>query len=190
MLFRSGEVLPVEKERLIPVRDGDILKLGNEQVLTFLDAPGHAPHELCIYESRNRGIFVGDAVGHHIEGTDIIVPITPPPSFDFELYIETIYRLIKMNASLIYYPHSGADDRSREKLETSIRKLQEREAIIAGAAGENKLGAAVEMVISRVCHELEPIKSSLRELYDYWTEVDIPMSASEHVRHYIQKHGL
>jgi glyoxylase-like metal-dependent hydrolase (beta-lactamase superfamily II) len=76
-VVRNGEVLPVEGRRLTAAFDGDTLDLGQGQILTILDAPGHAPHEICILESRNRGIFVGDAVGHHLRGTEIMVPVTP-----------------------------------------------------------------------------------------------------------------
>jgi len=59
---RCGEILPIEQERVQPVNDGDTIRLSDRQLLRFIDAPGHAPHELCIYESRNQGLFTGDAV--------------------------------------------------------------------------------------------------------------------------------
>ena len=41
-----GEVIPIAQERVQPVDDGDKLSLGDKQVLTFIDSPGHAPHHL------------------------------------------------------------------------------------------------------------------------------------------------
>jgi glyoxylase-like metal-dependent hydrolase (beta-lactamase superfamily II) len=187
---RNGEVLAIAEERLMPVYDGDTLKLGDEQTLTFLETPGHAPHELCIYESRNRGIFVGDGVGHFIEGTDIMVPITPPPKFDQELYIQSLYRMMKLNAARIYFAHSGSSDQVMKRLEDAVRKLREREAIIKKADAEHRLDEAAERIIKHICAELEFLKKDRSPIYDYWANVDIPMSAHEHVRYYRNKNGL
>lgn len=187
---RNGEVLTIAEERLMPIYDGDTIKLSDEQILTFLETPGHAPHELCIFESRNRGIFVGDGVGHHIEGTDIMVPITPPPKFDQELYIQSLYRMMNLNAARIYFAHSGSSDQVRRRLEDAVRELKDREAIIEKAAAENKLDEAAERIIEHICAELEFLKKDKGTILDYWASVDIPMSAHEHVRYYRNKNGL
>ena len=187
---RNGEVLPIAEERLMPVRDGDTIKLSDEQILTFLETPGHAPHELCIFESRNRGIFVGDGVGHYIEGTDIMVPITPPPKFDQEQYIQSLHRMMKLNAARIYFAHSGSSDQVQRRLEDAVRELKDREAIIEKAAAENKLDEAAGRIIKHICAELEFLKKDKSTIFDYWASVDIPMSAREHVRYYRNKNGL
>ena len=119
---RNGEVLPVAEQLVMAVHDGDVVRLSNKQILTLLECPGHAPHELCIFESRNSGLFVGDAVGHYIAGTGIMVPITPPPSFDMELYIQTLNRLINMNATKIYFSHFGTGEPVTDILQTAIQK--------------------------------------------------------------------
>jgi glyoxylase-like metal-dependent hydrolase (beta-lactamase superfamily II) len=189
-LVRNGEVLPVEGKRLVPAFDGDTLDLGRGQILTILDAPGHAPHEICILESRNRGIFVGDAVGHHIEGTDIIVPITPPPGFDLELYLLTLEKIKKLEASRIYFAHTDTSEQVDLRLESAARELKARDRIIAEAAAEGKLETAAKRVIAHACGSLEWLKKEMKPVYDYWAEVDIPMSATEHVRYYRKKHRM
>ncbi|GAH08832.1 unnamed protein product, partial [marine sediment metagenome] len=57
VMIRYGEVVPIESSRVQAIYDGDTIKLSDRQVLKFVDAPGHASHELCIYESRNNGIY-------------------------------------------------------------------------------------------------------------------------------------
>jgi glyoxylase-like metal-dependent hydrolase (beta-lactamase superfamily II) len=186
----NGEVLPVPEQRLIPANDGDTLNLGKGQALTLLSCPGHAPHELCILESRNRGIFVGDAVGHHIDGTDVMVPITPPPSFDLTLYITTLNRLMSLSSDTIYFAHSGSSNQVQKYLKLARQKLIDREIIIEKAAAENNLESAAEMIINQASGELVWVKEHMRPVYDYWIEIDIPMSAAEHVRYYKKKYGL
>lgn len=186
----NGEVLSVPEQRLIPANDGETLNLGKEQVLTLLSCPGHAPHELCILESRNRGIFVGDAVGHHLDGTDVMVPITPPPGFDLSFYITTLNRLIGLGTDVIYFAHSGSSHQVQEYLELARQKLIDREKIIEKAAAENNLENAADMIIKYVSGELGWVKQHMGPVYEYWTKIDIPMSAAEHVRYYKKKHGL
>ncbi len=84
-MIRDGEVVTIAEDRVKPVHRGDVLRLSQGQVLEFIDAPGHAPHELCIYEKRNKGIFVGDAAGISILKRGFLFPETPPPSFDLDL---------------------------------------------------------------------------------------------------------
>jgi glyoxylase-like metal-dependent hydrolase (beta-lactamase superfamily II) len=190
ILVKAGEVLPVDETRIIPAHDGDTFKLSNEQSLTLLETPGHASHELCILESRNRGLFVGDAVGHFIEGTDIMVPVTPPPSFDLELFLKSLARLKQINASRIYFPHAGISSQVDEKLDLSAKKLQERDNFIAKAAAENKIDCAQDLLTEYICAELGIIKQNMKPVFDSWAAGDIPMSAFEHVNYYRKMHQL
>jgi glyoxylase-like metal-dependent hydrolase (beta-lactamase superfamily II) len=185
----NGEVLPIPEQSLIAANDGDILELGDGQVLTLLACPGHAPHELCIIDSRSRGVFVGDAVGHYLDGTDVMVPVTPPPSFDLDLYIATLNRLMSLPVDKIFFAHSGTSDQVQEKLELAKRKLLDREKIISEAAAVKNLEGCAEQVVKYVSSELGWVREYKRQVYDYWTGVDIPMSAAEHVRYYKKKHG-
>ena len=189
-MIRNGEVVPVDEYRVKPVYDDDTITLSGGQLLTFLEAPGHASHELCIRESRNNGVFVGDAVAHHVVGTDISVPVTPPPSFNLELYINSLNKLMKLHASRLYFAHFGVSDKVEDKIKLAINELNTRDEIIAKAVKENSIDRAAEMVVDHARSVLQPIKKEMKAVYDYWAEVDIPMSAREHVRHYRKRHCI
>ena len=190
VLARNGEVLAIDAQRLAPVTDGAVVRLGRGQDLTIIHAPGHASHEICVLESRNRGLFAGDAVGHYLAGTNIMVPVTPPSSFDLELYLQTLARLMQLEASRIYFAHSDTSEDVRARLEAAAEELRARDSIIAQTASEGRLDTAAEKVIAHICAGLERIKKEMPLVYDYWTQVDIPMSATEHVRHFRKKHGM
>jgi glyoxylase-like metal-dependent hydrolase (beta-lactamase superfamily II) len=104
---QNGEIVPIEAARVQIPDDGDKLKLSDSQTLTFYDGLGHSPHELCIAESRNKGVFVGDAVGNFNAAHDILVAITPLPSFDYGLYMASLQKLEKLNPAVLYFPHYG-----------------------------------------------------------------------------------
>ena len=183
-MIRNGEVVPVDEYRVKPAHDGGTIMLSDRQLLTLLETPGHASHELCIHESRNNGIFVGDAVALHVAGTDISVPVTPPPSFDLELYIDSLNKLMKLNASRLYFAHFGVSDKVEEKIKLAIDELKIRDEIIVKADRENSIDRAVEMVVEHARAALQPIRKEMKAAYAYWAEIDIPMSAREHVRYY------
>jgi glyoxylase-like metal-dependent hydrolase (beta-lactamase superfamily II) len=187
-LKRNGPVISISPDRVQAVHEGDRIYLSDAQNLQIMECPGHAPHEICVLESRNRGIFVGDAVGHIVEGTDVILPVTPPPSFDLDLYLKSLQRLKKLQSSIIYFAHAGASRQTREKLEAAERELLIRDKIISQAFSQNRPDIAAQKVIEHVREILEVIKKDMRAAYDYWLDVDVAMSAAEHVRYFQKKH--
>jgi glyoxylase-like metal-dependent hydrolase (beta-lactamase superfamily II) len=187
---RNGEVLPVDPARITPAFDGDVIRLGRGQTLTLLETPGHAPHELCIREGRNNGVFVGDAVGHYIANMEVMVPVTPPPSFDLELYLQTLDRLLQLKPARLYFAHTDTSDEVPELLQLAAQKLKERDSLIARAAAENRLDEAAQLLTAHICAELGLLNQELPDVYADWAKNDIPMSAAEHVRYYRKTHGL
>ncbi len=155
IIAQWGEAMPVEPERVQVVDDNDTIRLSEKQVLDFIDAPGHAPHELCIYERRNGGIFTGEALGLYFIDDEVLLPCHPPPSFDLEVCIKTIQRLMTLNASRLYFAHFGVTDRVEEILQLAIDKVQIYGNIVAEAIKENALDDITERVLAQVAPELE-----------------------------------
>jgi len=180
-----GEVIPVEPERVQVVHDNDTIKLSGEQVLDFIDAPGHAPHELCIYERRNGGLFTGDALGLYFVEDEVLLPCHPPPSFDLEVCINTIQRLMKLKANMIYGAHFGASNKVQEILHLAIDKLQIYGNIVAEAVKENAVDSIAEQVMAQARADLEPIRKK-PSLYEFLTE-NIVASCIAGFTHYYQE---
>lgn len=155
---RNGEVAPVEAERVKPVYDADTLRLGERQLLQFIDAPGHAPHAICIYESRNSGVFTGDTAGIYIAENEILVPNTVPPSFDAGLYINTIQKLMELKATKLYFAHFGVSSKVQELLRLNIDKLQAWDDMVSEAIKENDFDGVVSRMIAQRYAEIEPVK--------------------------------
>ena len=187
IMMRVGEVVPIEASRIQEIHDGDTIKLGDKQVLKFIDTPGHAPHELCIYESRNGGLFTGDAVGMYVAEGEVLRPLSPPPDFDLELYINTLERLMRLNATTIYFSHFGISNKVQESLQLAIDKLRIWDDIVEKAARENALGSAAERMIAQACVELEPIRGK-KSLYEYLTRQAMPLSAAGFMKNYQERH--
>ncbi|MBI2328431.1 MAG: MBL fold metallo-hydrolase, partial [Chloroflexi bacterium] len=138
-LSQETELVPIEAERIKAVSDGDTIELGEQQVLRIIEAPGHAPHELCVYESRNNGLFSGDAAGLSVAENKVLVMVNAPPSFDADLSIATLKRLMALKASRIYFAHFGMSCEVQPKLQLAIDTLQAWDDIMTEAVREDAL---------------------------------------------------
>ena len=183
-----GEVLPVDSDRVLPVGEGDSLTLSQSQILRFLDTPGHAPHELCIHETRNGGVFTGDALALFIPDYDIVLPYHPPPQFDLTMCLETLERLVILSPDKIYYSHFGVSDNVMENIARARKMLLEWGDIIREAIKNDELAEVKSKLVHCAELELEPIKHvpNMIPLYSYLIERSFPMSAEGHIRYYKQ----
>jgi len=102
----AGEVIPVPRERVWAVSGGEVVSLGNRD-LDIIAAPGHAPHQICVFDRQTRGLFPGDAVGTLPPGLRRPIPAVVPPSFDMDQYLDTLRRLRELKPSVIYLSHLG-----------------------------------------------------------------------------------
>ncbi|MFC1978117.1 MBL fold metallo-hydrolase [Chloroflexota bacterium] len=189
-LLNETAVLPIETERIRPVYDGDVIELGEQQVLRIIEAPGHAPHELCIYESRNNGLFAGDAAGKCVAENNVLVMVNAPPSFDADLSIDTLKRLMELKASRIYFAHFGMSREVQGKLQLAMDTLQVWDDIMTESVRENQLDSVAERLLVQAGTALEPIRKECPSLYEYLTKHDMPMSVDGYLKYYQDKHGV
>ncbi len=181
-----GEVLPVDSHRVQALDDGDKIQLSDKQSLSFIDAPGHAPHELCIYETRNCGMFSGDAIAVFISDYDILLPFHPPPHFNLELCLKTLSRLERLSAKIIYYSHFGTSNLVKEHIYRSREQLMLWDKIFRNAVKEGDLKNVSSKMISQALAQIEPLKAikAMDLLYEYLASEHIPMCAAGHVKYY------
>jgi glyoxylase-like metal-dependent hydrolase (beta-lactamase superfamily II) len=111
-----GPILPVPESQIKSVADGEIIKVGGRE-LQIIYAPGHAPHHIAIFDRSVKGIFCGEALGLPGEGgKHPPLPAVAPPSFDQEIYIETMEKLRKLGARILFYAHGGVVGHDADRL--------------------------------------------------------------------------
>lgn len=184
MMAKMGEVVPVDVDRVHPVAENDRIELSAGQELSFMETPGHAPHELCIRESRNNGLFSGDAIGVSVAGNSVLLPVTPPPSFDLTLYLATLERLARLDVSRIYYSHFGATDSVGEDLRRAADLLQAWNGLVLRAIAEDGSDNAAEKLRQSMSAGLEPVRP-MELLHKYLIEQLVPMNVAGYMK-YIQ----
>ena len=105
-----GEVLPVPKERLRELGDGEKVKVGG-RVLQTPHAPGHAWHHLAVWDATGGVVFAGDAMGVSYRNFDsetggpVALPSTPPNQFNPEAMRSSIEMMRDLRPGMIAFAH-------------------------------------------------------------------------------------
>lgn len=134
-----GTMQAIPADRLVSVTDGMTLDLGRHE-LTFLDSPGHAPHELTIFDRRNGCVYTGDAAGLYFPGDEILMPVAPAPAFDLEKNVDTLRRLAGLEPRALLFSHYGPHLRPKEAIERMLFLYPEWGRLVKAklaAAGED-----------------------------------------------------
>jgi glyoxylase-like metal-dependent hydrolase (beta-lactamase superfamily II) len=116
-----GEVAPVPASNLNPLS-------GGEEVLGFRVAytPGHASHHVSYLHPPSGRAFVGDTAAVRIPPSDFVMPPTPPPDIDLELWEDSIDRILDWEPKSLGLTHFGEIDRPEEHLELVRERLREQ----------------------------------------------------------------
>lgn len=175
-------IIPVPEERLLIKGEGDVLEIGPECTLKFLDTPGHAKHHFSIYDPVSNGIFTGDTVGIRYDqlirdGINFFLPSTSPNHFDPVAMHQAIKRIRDFHVDRIYYGHFGMTNLINEALEQVSEWLdvfvEEGEKTFAAGEGYAELATRL----------LYRVKEHLRTLnvpddHDVYVLVNLDMQVS------------
>jgi glyoxylase-like metal-dependent hydrolase (beta-lactamase superfamily II) len=104
-----GPIVPVGESQIMVPEDGEVISIDGRE-LQIIYAPGHAPHHMVIFDHSMQGLFCGEALGFPSQGAKMfLLPAVAPPSFDHDLYLETIERLRQLGARMLFYSHGGLE---------------------------------------------------------------------------------
>jgi glyoxylase-like metal-dependent hydrolase (beta-lactamase superfamily II) len=116
-----GEVAPVPKANLHPLR-------GSEEILGFRVAytPGHASHHVSYLHPPTGRAFVGDMAAVRIPPSNWVLPPTPPPDIDLELWEESIDRILDWEPESLGLTHFGDVDQPEAHFDLVRERLREQ----------------------------------------------------------------
>ncbi len=186
MVRKTGPVTPIDQEKVTAVSGDEIFKLGKGQSLRILHMPGHAPHQLCILESRHNGVFSGDAVGILVAEGKVLMPATPPPAFDLELSLSSLQTLQQLKPERIYFAHFGATDKVTESLKIAVDKLKTWHTIVSQAFAKGGFEVAFKKIREQLYTELEPARE-YESLYQYLADGIVAMNVTGLLKYYQDK---
>lgn len=123
LMARYGLPDRISANRVHSVSDEEEIALGDGVTIRAVWTPGHAPHHVSYFVEEDRALFTGDAVGVQYSTFPVLVPTSPPPSFNFEMAVESLERLQTLSPTRLYTPHFGVLDNASETLERNIHIL-------------------------------------------------------------------
>ena len=135
-----GETLPVPKENLRILEGGETLTLGGRK-LEVAYTPGHASHHVSYFEAAEGVAFVGDTTGIRIDNGPYILPATPPPDINLEIWEGSFAAILARRPSRLFLTHFGYAENPAEHIDNFRRRLH-RWAELAAEALQSASGEA------------------------------------------------
>jgi len=127
-----GEMLPVPAANLRILEGGETLTLGSRE-LEVVYTPGHASHHVSYFDHQEGIAFVGDTAGVHIEGHPYIMPATPPPDINLEIWETSFAAILERKPARLFLTHYGFSENPTEHI------LLFRERLHKWAAAADKI---------------------------------------------------
>jgi glyoxylase-like metal-dependent hydrolase (beta-lactamase superfamily II) len=160
---------------------------GGETVIGMRVAytPGHASHHVCYLHEATGVAFVGDIAAVRIPPSDLIIPPTPPPDIDIEMWEDSIGIVESWQPERLALTHFGAVENPAEHL-VKVRKRLREEATAAKefsaeAYEQRHRDLVAKSVGPETAEELiqcVPPQYQWRGLNRYWTKREERAAAS------------
>ena len=115
-----GEIVPVPEANVRPLAGGETA-IG----MRVAHTPGHASHHVCYLHEETGTAFVGDVAAVLIPATNLIVPPTPPPDIDVEVWEDSIGIVEGWAPERLAVTHFGQIDDPAEHLPRVRERLRE-----------------------------------------------------------------
>jgi glyoxylase-like metal-dependent hydrolase (beta-lactamase superfamily II) len=144
-----GETLPVPPENLRILEGAQTLTLGDRK-LDVVYTPGHASHHVSYFHPPNERAFVGDMAAVRIPPSDFVMPPTPPPDIDIELWEDSIERILDWQPQSLGLTHFGAIDEPEAHFDVVRERLREQGNLARELSSEQFEERIREQVSSRV----------------------------------------
>lgn len=116
-----GDALPVPAENLRILEGGETISLGPRKIEVAY-TPGHASHHVSYFENLDGVAFVGDTTGIRIEGHSYVMPATPPPDIDLQLWDKSFQIILQRKPKRLFLTHFGFS----ENPEGHVAQFRER----------------------------------------------------------------
>ncbi len=148
-----GDFLPVPKQNLHVLAGGETLSFGSRE-LRVLYTPGHAFHHVTYFDPAEGVAFVGDTAGICIEGQPFILPATPPPDIQIELWDASLDAIAKLQPRQLFLTHFGFSDQPANHIAHYRERLHRWSDIAAQILGTgHDEQQAAEAFVQEVTHE-------------------------------------
>jgi glyoxylase-like metal-dependent hydrolase (beta-lactamase superfamily II) len=123
-----GECMPVPEKNLVSLQGGQRIQIGEAELEVFY-TPGHASHHVTYWDQASRTAFVGDTAGIRVEGDAFLLPATPPPDIDLEIWNQALDMIASWEPERIFLTHFGFIENPVEHIRLYKDRLAEWSAL-------------------------------------------------------------
>ena len=149
-----GEMIPVPTENLHILEGGETIRLGARKI-EVVYTPGHASHHVSYFENLEGVAFVGDTTGIRIEGHSYIMPATPPPDIDLEIWDSSFTSILQRKPKRLFLTHFGLSENPSEHIAQFRKRLHRwMDTTVSILQSEKSDAAAMESFMSTMRAEI------------------------------------
>jgi glyoxylase-like metal-dependent hydrolase (beta-lactamase superfamily II) len=150
-----GECLPVAETSLESLEGGESIRIGEAELAVFY-TPGHASHHVTYWDQVSRTAMVGDTAGIRVEGDSFLLPATPPPDIDIEIWNRSLDAISSWAPERLFLTHFGFIESPREHIKLYKSRLEEWSALTAKLIESGvELTEAEKMFVDSVTSEIK-----------------------------------
>jgi glyoxylase-like metal-dependent hydrolase (beta-lactamase superfamily II) len=155
---------PISLRRTRGVSDDEEIALGNALTLRAIWTPGHAPHHISYFLEDSGTLFTGDAVGVRYPPFPILIPTSPPPSFNFQKAIASLERLRALSPKRLCTPHFGVLENANERFAQDLDTLLSwKDQLQRLASQKSSVSDIVRVMTNEICERALQTRAKLPE---------------------------
>ena len=154
-----GDCRPVPEENLASLEGGETIRVGGLELGVFY-TPGHASHHVTFWDPASRTAFVGDTAGLRVEGQEYLLPATPPPDIDLELWRGSLETIASWSPERLFLTHFGYANDPAGHIRRYQEILDEWGGLAAGLLQSGEEESALERRF------VESVSSGMRSVLD------------------------
>lgn len=150
LMKQYGRPMPIHRNRVKVMGDGEKISLGNGVTLRAVWTPGHASHHLSYLIEESGMVLTGDAVGISSSAFPVLIPTTPPTSFNLEAAVESLRRLKQLSPKQLLTPHYGILRDAPHSIDMNVETLERWTTRISEML---KNGISIDSMVNRLTDE-------------------------------------
>ncbi|HEY7057459.1 MAG TPA: MBL fold metallo-hydrolase [Vicinamibacterales bacterium] len=124
-----GDVQPVAVDRIRPLEGGESLSIAGREIRVAY-TPGHASHHVSFLDAAARVAFVGDTSGIRRGSGTYVMPPTPPPDIDLDLWETSAKRILAWEPDTLFLTHFGPYQGAHQQFDALFEHIHEWSRIV------------------------------------------------------------